>query len=178
VGTSRFDVLTLVWMVVGYFSLFDLGLGRAFTKLVAEKLGKGLGDKTPALIWTVMSLLGVLGAVVVAALPPWLVGGLLKLPSELQTETLTAFCLLVSSISIVISTAKLHLVELPFCFCLLEAHRRKARRYWQPILKKQCRGIIGQLKTGLESRRRSVNQEGHKQAAGWKIYQMVLDVEI
>ena len=36
-GTARFGVLTLAWMVVGYFSLFDLGLGRALTKLVAER---------------------------------------------------------------------------------------------------------------------------------------------
>ncbi len=70
-GTACFGVLTLAWMVVGYFSLFDLGLGRALTKLVAEKLGKGQDDEIPALIWTAMSLmavLGVLGAVVVAAL--------------------------------------------------------------------------------------------------------------
>ena len=39
-GLERFGVLTLSWMVVGYFSLFDLGLGRALTKLVAEKLGR------------------------------------------------------------------------------------------------------------------------------------------
>lgn len=36
-GTDRFGVLTLVWMVIGYFSLFDLGLGRALTQVVAEK---------------------------------------------------------------------------------------------------------------------------------------------
>ena len=46
-GTARFGVLTLAWLVVGYFSLFDLGLGRALTKLVAEKLGKGQDDETP-----------------------------------------------------------------------------------------------------------------------------------
>lgn len=38
-GAARFGVLTLAWVVVGYFSLFDLGLGRAMTQLVAEKLG-------------------------------------------------------------------------------------------------------------------------------------------
>ena len=28
IGTDRFAILTIAWMVVGYFSLFDLGLGR------------------------------------------------------------------------------------------------------------------------------------------------------
>ncbi len=118
-GTARFGVLTLAWMVVGYFSLFDLGLGRALTKLVAEKLGKGQDDEIPALIWTAMSLmaaLGVLGAFVVAALSPWLVSGVLKIPMELQPETLTAFYLLAASIPIVISTTGLR--------GILEAHQR------------------------------------------------------
>ncbi|HIB84841.1 MAG TPA: flippase, partial [Chromatiaceae bacterium] len=117
-GTARFGVLTLAWMVVGYFSLFDLGLGRALTKLVAEKLGKGLDDEIPALIWTAISLmtvLGVLGAVVVAALSPWLVVGVLKIPLDLQPETLTAFYLLAASIPIVIGTTGLR--------GILEAHQ-------------------------------------------------------
>src|SRR5258705_13553401 len=37
-GKERFGVLTLVWAVIGYASLFDLGLGRALTQLVARKL--------------------------------------------------------------------------------------------------------------------------------------------
>jgi len=118
-GTARFGVLTLAWMVVGYFSLFDLGLGRALTKLVAEKLGKRQSGETPALIWTAMSLmavLGVLGAIVVAALSPWLVGGVLKIPPALQPETLTAFYLLAVSIPIVISTTGLR--------GILEAYQR------------------------------------------------------
>src|ERR671925_513241 len=38
-GKDRFGVLTLAWALVGYASLFDLGLGRALTQLVAKKLG-------------------------------------------------------------------------------------------------------------------------------------------
>jgi len=113
--------------VVGYFSLFDLGLGRALTKLVAEKLGKGLDNETPPLIWTAMSLmtaLGVLGAIVVAALSPWLVGGVLKIPTELQPETLIAFYLLAASIPIVISTTGLRgILEAHQCFGLVNAVR-------------------------------------------------------
>ncbi len=56
-GLVRFGVLTIAWMVVGYFSLFDLGLGRALTKLVAEKLGHSQNNENneiPPLIWTAM----------------------------------------------------------------------------------------------------------------------------
>ena len=118
-GTERFGVLMLSWLVVGYFSLFDLGLGRAVTKLVAEKLGKGQTDEIPALVWTaimLMAMLGVLGAVIVAALSPLLVGGILKIPTELQPETLIVFYILSASIPIVISSTGLRGV--------LEAYQR------------------------------------------------------
>src|SRR5215207_2112075 len=39
-GADRFGVLSLAWAILGYFSMFDLGLGRAVTKLVAEKIGQ------------------------------------------------------------------------------------------------------------------------------------------
>lgn len=40
-GIERFGLLSLAWVVLGYFTIFDLGLGRATTKYVAEALGKG-----------------------------------------------------------------------------------------------------------------------------------------
>ncbi len=118
-GTARFGVLTLAWMVVGYFSLFDLGLGRALTKLVAEKIGAGRDGEIPGVVWTAMSLMGIfgiLGAVIIAALSPWLVESVLKIPEELQIETLSAFYLLAVSIPVVISTTGLR--------GILEAHQR------------------------------------------------------
>lgn len=118
-GIIRFGVLTITWMVVGYFSLFDLGLGRALTKLVAEKLGKGQNEEIPKLIWTALLLmvaLGVFGALVIAILSPWLVSDVLNIPSELQPETLVAFYLLAASVPIVISSTGLQ--------GILEAHQR------------------------------------------------------
>ncbi|MEJ2286160.1 MAG: hypothetical protein P8X85_21500, partial [Desulfobacterales bacterium] len=53
-GIYRFGILTITWAVLGYFSVFDLGIGRALTKLVAEKLGRGETLKMPALIWTAL----------------------------------------------------------------------------------------------------------------------------
>ena len=34
-GEARFGLLTLIWAVVSYFGLFDLGLGRALTQQLA-----------------------------------------------------------------------------------------------------------------------------------------------
>jgi O-antigen/teichoic acid export membrane protein len=118
-GTDRFGVLALAWAVVGYFNLFDLGMGRALTKLVAEKLGAGETDEIPKLIWTavvLMGMLGVIGALVAAGLSPWLVRNALKIPQTLQDETLRAFYLLSLSIPVVISATGLRGV--------LEAYQR------------------------------------------------------
>lgn len=118
-GTARFGVLTLAWMVVGYFSLFDLGLGRALTKLVAEKLGTGKESDVSALVWTALALMAVLGMAGIAVavwLSPWLVHEILKIPFVLQAESLKAFYLLAVSIPIIISTAGLRGV--------LEAYQR------------------------------------------------------
>src|SRR5882672_3000887 len=50
-GKDRFGVLTLAWALIGYASLFDIGLGRALTQLVAKKLGSGEDHEIPALAW-------------------------------------------------------------------------------------------------------------------------------
>jgi O-antigen/teichoic acid export membrane protein len=107
-GTDRFGVLALAWVVIGYFSLFDLGLGRALTQLVSKKLGAGQDQEVPALIWTaffLMLLLGLVGTVIMGLLSPWLVHKVLNVPEALQSETLYSFYLLSVSIPVIISTA-------------------------------------------------------------------------
>src|SRR4051794_27268252 len=85
-GRDRFGVLTLAWLVIGYFSLFDFGLGRALTKVVAERLGEDREGELPALVWTSLGLmmaLGLAGALVVGLLSSWLVRGVIKVPVDL-----------------------------------------------------------------------------------------------
>ena len=118
-GTDRFGVLTLAWVVIGYFSLFDLGLGRTLTKLAAEKLGAEKEQEIPALVWTsllMMGVLGMMGALFLAWLSPWMVHKVLKIPEYLLDEGLSAFYLLALSLPIVISTAGLR--------GILEAYQR------------------------------------------------------
>ena len=109
-GTERFGVLTLVWMVIGYFSLFDLGLGRALAQVVAEKLSTVEETQLPHIVWTalvLMFVLGLLGGLVVGVISPWLVHSGLKIPDSLQSETLNAFSMLAAGVPIVIITAGL-----------------------------------------------------------------------
>lgn len=118
-GAPRFGVLTLAWAAIGYFSLFDLGLGRALTQAVAARLGSRLGvAELPVVAWTallVMTVFGVLGGAVLALFSPWLVGGILHIPASLQGESLGAFYMLALSMPAVVPTAGLR--------GLLEAHQ-------------------------------------------------------
>lgn len=37
IGIERIGVLTLIWVLIGYFSIFDFGLGRAITQRIASQ---------------------------------------------------------------------------------------------------------------------------------------------
>lgn len=74
IGAERFGVLSIVWLIVGYFGLLDLGLSRATVNKIA-KLGKS--DPTTAeVFWSAIwanCLLGVLsGALLYFVLAPFL----------------------------------------------------------------------------------------------------------
>ena len=89
-GKERFGLLAIVWMGVGYFSLFDLGLGRALTKLVSERLGRNEQNELGPLIWTAFILLtvfGIIGAMLLILFSPPLVMVLLQVPEQWRTTT-------------------------------------------------------------------------------------------
>jgi len=109
-GADRFGVIALAWALIGYAGLFDLGLGRALTKLVAEKLGNGREREIPELFWTsetMMIILGVAGGALLALGSHWLIYGILKIPAAVQGDALYSFYTLAVSLPIVISTAGL-----------------------------------------------------------------------
>jgi len=120
-GTDRFGLLAMVWMGIGYFSLFDLGTGRALTKLVAERLGEGREAELPPLIaigLKLMFALGLIAALVVAAGTPWLTGSVLHIPPKLAHEAAWSFWILAATLPFVVSTAGL--------IGILQAHQRFA----------------------------------------------------
>lgn len=107
-GDARFGMLSLSWVLVGYFGFFDLGIGRALTHLVATRIASGKSDEIPAIVragFILMGVLGIVGGLAVAGVAPWFANKVLSIPSEMRAETLTAIYILALSIPIVIITS-------------------------------------------------------------------------
>ena len=109
-GVERFGILSLAWVILGYFSLFDLGLGRATTKFVAEALGAGETERIPQILWTSLLVqvgLGTIAGIILTVCTPFLVESVLKIPSHLTKEATKTFYLLAFSVPIIIFTINL-----------------------------------------------------------------------
>lgn len=104
IGTDRFGILTLAWVIIGYLSLLDLGIGRALTKVVSEKIGKGQLQDIPSTIWTALSamlLLSVFIGFVFGINTHYIAFELLKVPFELKQETQDALLILAVFIPVI-----------------------------------------------------------------------------
>lgn len=107
-GEARFGILSLIWVLVGYFGFFDLGIGRALTHLVATRIAAGKNNELAPIIrsgFLLMAGLGVLGGLVMAAAAPLLAYEVLSVPNDMRAETLSALYLLAVSIPVVIVTS-------------------------------------------------------------------------
>lgn len=84
-GVERFGLLTLIWAVVSYFGLFDLGLGRALTQQVAITCSRDEYQDLPAITGTaylIMLFLGLCAGLVMVLVAPYLVGQIKSVPNK------------------------------------------------------------------------------------------------
>ncbi len=92
VGEERYGVLAVVWVVLGYFGVFDLGLSRATANQIAR-----MRDSSPAererVFWTALCVnasVGVVGGVILYLVGEVLLGHVLKVSPGLHAEALGA----------------------------------------------------------------------------------------
>ncbi|MES2579470.1 MAG: flippase [Pseudomonadota bacterium] len=93
-GVESFGILTLIWTLIGYFSLFDLGLGRAITHHVSSKLqtvpmAEIINRINVGLIYALIA--GLLGSVLILVLAEPLSSSWIKVSSNIQNQTYLAF---------------------------------------------------------------------------------------
>ena len=93
-GNEAFGVLTLVWGLIGYFSLFDFGIGRALTVEISRRMQQDAAAPVGAVLRAglfLTALAGLLGAVVVALLAHSLAERWLSIGPALQGPAMQAF---------------------------------------------------------------------------------------
>ena len=109
-GVSRFGVFTLALSLVGMFSVFDFGFGRALTRLIASRLAAGEEDGAASAVVTGIALLaglGTIGGAVMALLAKTYTEQWLNIPDGLRGEVLRALYVLCASAPLVIVNAAL-----------------------------------------------------------------------
>jgi O-antigen/teichoic acid export membrane protein len=90
-GPARYGLVVLAWSCVSVFSLFDFGLGRALTRLVAERLAahedEGIADVVWSASWALLGLTALLAVAGVVAAPA-IVDRLLHVPADTRRDAI------------------------------------------------------------------------------------------
>lgn len=109
VGQDRFGVLSIAWLFLGYFGLFDLGLGRATTYQISA-----LRDGDPAeqaeVFWSAILVnigMGLVGAIVLWLVSQYFFQSVFKVDAKLRPEILAAVPLLAASVPVATMTGVL-----------------------------------------------------------------------
>ena len=108
-GVEVLGILTLIWALIGYFSLFDLGLGRALTQQVAQSLAgdparhaRDLGGLVKSGLLSATGA-GLIGAALLALLAHGMATRWLKVSLPLQGDVFGA--LLIAALGVPLTTA-------------------------------------------------------------------------
>ncbi|HET8670708.1 MAG TPA: MATE family efflux transporter, partial [Candidatus Saccharimonadales bacterium] len=109
IGNARYGALAIVWVLLGYFGLFELGTGKAIANRIAKLRGSSQQEIERS-FWTALFMnagFGTLGGVVLLLLGHILLGSLFKIPPELRAEAVSALPWIAVSVPFVTISAVL-----------------------------------------------------------------------
>jgi len=93
-GDEAYGIISLVLVLVGYFSFLDLGMSQATVKFLSEHLAKGEEKETHQIVLTSIFtnlFLGILGGILIALFTSLFVEKVFKVSLALQNEAKLAF---------------------------------------------------------------------------------------
>ena len=92
-GPARFGLLGLAWAITEYLTLFDLGLGRALVKFVADALHQPSSrlSELVSLSMAAQLVAGLVGGALVVVAAPLLVDRVFHVPAAVADEALRMF---------------------------------------------------------------------------------------
>lgn len=88
IGDARYGVLAIAWLLLGYFGLFDLGLGRATAQRISS-LVSARPEQRATSFWTALAInvgLGVIGGLVIWPVALYFFGHAFNVEDTLRTE--------------------------------------------------------------------------------------------
>jgi len=107
IGQGRYGVLALIWLLFGYFGLFDLGLSQATTNLMARTENRAPA-RQQEILWTASlmnALLGLIGGLAFLLAGDLVLERLIGIPTELRGEVRAAMPWVASLVSLSILSA-------------------------------------------------------------------------
>jgi len=102
IGEARYGVLAIAWLFLGYFGLFDLGLGRATAQRIAALGDMGTEDRAQT-FWTAVLLnigLGILGGLFLLPAATYFFNHVFKIDDALRPELITTMPWLVLAVPV------------------------------------------------------------------------------
>lgn len=104
-GEEAFGLLTLGWILVGFASVFDLGLGRALTKYISEQVSQAIFSSLWPQVRFVFKFMLASSLVILffsELASHWLIHDVLVLSDDFKNDALTAMMVLLLSIPLVV----------------------------------------------------------------------------
>lgn len=109
VGTERYGVLAIAWLLLGYFGLFDLGIGRSTSFRIAS-LRDAPGAARADTFWAALAVnivMGLIGGLLLLAAASYFFGHVFKVDEALRPEIMSAVPLLACAVPIATLTGVL-----------------------------------------------------------------------
>jgi len=101
IGAERYGVLALAWVLLGYFSLFDLGLSKATSQRIASK--GDLTDDRARTFWSALAVnaaTGIVGGLVLYFIADVLLTHFFKISAELRGEAIASVPYLAATVPV------------------------------------------------------------------------------